>query len=296
MITMYLSPRSLEAARAVDPYVSPAAVHAAVEIAVAEQLRASRTEVPTRSVPGPPRSSAGKATAPERGIAAAPGERDPVQIDHVDAALQSTQVTPAAEIPVVGAVVGAGDGVAAPGGVRVPASRCGPRPRCRSRGRCRGRRSRTSPGSTCTAIPSTGVSSAGVAGRDRDEPDVAARHPAELGDQPVEVPPAVEHDVPGDGVDEPADRGRVGQRPGGQHPARHAGEERLLAGDAVEVTAPRGPDAAGRRRARRSRPTICGPAGRSTPERTSCSGRRRHTGTPPTASVISTKPARLISA
>jgi len=40
MITMYLSPASLEAARAVDPYVSPAAVHAAVEIAVAEQLRA----------------------------------------------------------------------------------------------------------------------------------------------------------------------------------------------------------------------------------------------------------------
>ncbi|MGZ8750942.1 MAG: hypothetical protein ACXWYP_08705 [Pseudonocardia sp.] len=40
MITMYLSPRSLEAARAVDPYISPAAVHAAVEIAVAEQLRA----------------------------------------------------------------------------------------------------------------------------------------------------------------------------------------------------------------------------------------------------------------
>ena len=42
MITMYLSPRSLEAARAVDPYISSAAVHAAVEIAVAEQLRAHR--------------------------------------------------------------------------------------------------------------------------------------------------------------------------------------------------------------------------------------------------------------
>ena len=42
MITMYLSPRSLEAARAVDPYVSAAAVHAAVEVAVAEQLRAHR--------------------------------------------------------------------------------------------------------------------------------------------------------------------------------------------------------------------------------------------------------------
>ena len=40
MITVYLSSRSLEAARAVDPYVSPAAVHAAVEIAVAEQLLA----------------------------------------------------------------------------------------------------------------------------------------------------------------------------------------------------------------------------------------------------------------
>ena len=40
MITMYLSQRSLEAARAVDPSVSPAAVHAAVEIAVAEQLLA----------------------------------------------------------------------------------------------------------------------------------------------------------------------------------------------------------------------------------------------------------------
>jgi hypothetical protein len=40
MITVYLSPQSLEAARAVDPYVSPAAVHAAVEVAVVEQLRA----------------------------------------------------------------------------------------------------------------------------------------------------------------------------------------------------------------------------------------------------------------
>lgn len=40
MITVYLSPQSLEAARAVDPNVTPAAVHAAVEIAVAEQLRA----------------------------------------------------------------------------------------------------------------------------------------------------------------------------------------------------------------------------------------------------------------
>ena len=39
-ITVYLSPASLAAARSVDPYVSPAAVHAAVEVAVAEQLRA----------------------------------------------------------------------------------------------------------------------------------------------------------------------------------------------------------------------------------------------------------------
>jgi hypothetical protein len=46
MITVYLSPRSLEAARAVDPYVSPAAVHAAVEIAVAEQLRAVADRTP----------------------------------------------------------------------------------------------------------------------------------------------------------------------------------------------------------------------------------------------------------
>ena len=46
MITMYLSARSLEAARSVDPYVSPAAVHAAVEIAVAEQLRAVADQGP----------------------------------------------------------------------------------------------------------------------------------------------------------------------------------------------------------------------------------------------------------
>lgn len=39
MINVYLSARSLAAARAVDPHVSPAAVHAAVEVAVAEQLR-----------------------------------------------------------------------------------------------------------------------------------------------------------------------------------------------------------------------------------------------------------------
>ena len=91
--------------------------------------------------------------------------------------------------------------------------------------------------STCTAIPSTGVSSAGFPGRDRDEPDVAAGHAPELGDEPVQVPPAVQDDVPSDGVDEPADRARVGQRPGREHPARQAGEERLLAGDTVQVPA-----------------------------------------------------------
>jgi len=46
MITVYLSPESLEAARAVDPNVSPAAVHAAVEIAVVEQLRAVADRTP----------------------------------------------------------------------------------------------------------------------------------------------------------------------------------------------------------------------------------------------------------
>ena len=39
MINLYLSGRTLAAARAVDPDVSPAAVHAAVEVAVVEQLR-----------------------------------------------------------------------------------------------------------------------------------------------------------------------------------------------------------------------------------------------------------------
>lgn len=38
MITLYLSANALAAARSVDPAVSPAAVHAAVEIAVGEQL------------------------------------------------------------------------------------------------------------------------------------------------------------------------------------------------------------------------------------------------------------------
>lgn len=39
MIALYLSARALAAARAVDPHVSPAAVHAAVEVALAEELR-----------------------------------------------------------------------------------------------------------------------------------------------------------------------------------------------------------------------------------------------------------------
>ena len=39
MIAVYLSPRALASARAVDPHVSPAAVHAAVEVAIAQELR-----------------------------------------------------------------------------------------------------------------------------------------------------------------------------------------------------------------------------------------------------------------
>ena len=96
---------------------------------------------------------------------------------------------------------------------------------------------RTSSVSTCTAIPSTGVSSAGVpvgmVTNRMSPPDIRPNWVIE----PVEVPPAVQDDVPGDGVDEPADRARVGQRPGRQHPARQAGEERLLAGDAIQVPA-----------------------------------------------------------
>ncbi len=53
MINVYLSSRSLAAARAVDPHVSPAAVHAAVEVAVAEHLREvagrSATEIRERA-------------------------------------------------------------------------------------------------------------------------------------------------------------------------------------------------------------------------------------------------------
>ena len=121
------------------------------------------------------------------------------------------------------------------------------------------------------------------------------RHPPELGDEPVEVPPAVEHDVPGDGVDEPADRGRVGQRPGRQHPARQAGEERLLAGDAVQVAAleavalPDEGERVGAADGLRAR-------GEVDPGPDLVLGPLRHTGTPPIASVISTNPARLISA
>ena len=42
MISISVSARSLAAARAVDPEVSPAAVRAAVEAALAEHLRQSR--------------------------------------------------------------------------------------------------------------------------------------------------------------------------------------------------------------------------------------------------------------
>ena len=85
MITMYLSSRSLEAARAVDPYVSPAAVHAAVEIAVAEQLRAPRTGSRRDPCLGR-RDRAPDGDRTDSGNAAGPGERDPVRRP-VDAAL-----------------------------------------------------------------------------------------------------------------------------------------------------------------------------------------------------------------
>jgi hypothetical protein len=48
MINVYLSARALAAARSVDPGVSPAAVHAAVEIALVEQLREVATWSPDR--------------------------------------------------------------------------------------------------------------------------------------------------------------------------------------------------------------------------------------------------------
>jgi hypothetical protein len=56
MISLYLSSRSLAAARAVDPHVSPAAVHAAVEVAIVGQLReiagCSQEEIRTRAERG----------------------------------------------------------------------------------------------------------------------------------------------------------------------------------------------------------------------------------------------------
>lgn len=42
MINIYVSSRSLAAARRVDPDVSPAAVRAAVEVAIAEHMRELR--------------------------------------------------------------------------------------------------------------------------------------------------------------------------------------------------------------------------------------------------------------
>jgi hypothetical protein len=42
MINIYVSSRSLAAARSVDPEVSPAAVRAAVEVAIAEHMRELR--------------------------------------------------------------------------------------------------------------------------------------------------------------------------------------------------------------------------------------------------------------
>lgn len=53
MINIYLSGRALSAARGVDPTVSAAAVHAAVEVAVAEELLEvagrSRDEIKARA-------------------------------------------------------------------------------------------------------------------------------------------------------------------------------------------------------------------------------------------------------
>ena len=44
MVSIFVSARSLAAARAVDPHVSTAAVRAAVEVALAEQLRELRKD------------------------------------------------------------------------------------------------------------------------------------------------------------------------------------------------------------------------------------------------------------
>ncbi len=49
MVSIFVSARSLAAARAVDPHVSTAAVRAAVEVALAEQLRELRKEGDRRS-------------------------------------------------------------------------------------------------------------------------------------------------------------------------------------------------------------------------------------------------------
>jgi hypothetical protein len=53
MIAIYLSARALAAARSIDPAISPAAVHAAVEVAVAEELMriagSSRDEIRARA-------------------------------------------------------------------------------------------------------------------------------------------------------------------------------------------------------------------------------------------------------
>ncbi|GAA1834064.1 hypothetical protein GCM10009836_10260 [Pseudonocardia ailaonensis] len=48
MINVYLSAKALAAARSVDPGISPAAVHAAVEIALVEQLREVSSWPPER--------------------------------------------------------------------------------------------------------------------------------------------------------------------------------------------------------------------------------------------------------
>ena len=54
MVNISVSSRSLAAARSVDPHVSPAAVHAAVEAALAEQMRQlgrDRTDRRERTAP-----------------------------------------------------------------------------------------------------------------------------------------------------------------------------------------------------------------------------------------------------
>jgi post-segregation antitoxin (ccd killing protein) len=53
MINISVSSRSLAAARRVDPNVSPAAVHAAVEAALAEHTREQRRR-PVTPAEGPP--------------------------------------------------------------------------------------------------------------------------------------------------------------------------------------------------------------------------------------------------